>query len=689
MRKKFYYGALALGLLFTGCSSDELIESAAPTVSDADQTFYVGMTIRGDVASGTRAAGEDGNPVDPTDFDGGSEAENKVNNCYFVFYDESGNVVGDIVPVELGNATVVTEDLGGTVEKCYKSVVPVSVRKGEKMPTGVICYINPVSPSSLQNPLSIIQTRTREVVTTTNGTDELFAMSNSVYYKDGELQPQIVAEIPEDCLKKSDSEAASASNTDIVDIYVERYATKLSFTAAEPTVYKTSTRVYDENSLVYHTQLVTLEFEPQYWALNAESKNTYVIKSFRQESEDGKILSDNYVFDALNTRINVTDPATYTKGGMTALTTGAWTWNNAAYHRSYWAVSPAYFTSDYPEVSGDVNKKLNQKYLSYNELATKGFAANNTTAQYFKETTVGTKALTSNNPAAAMASVIYVGQYKMTINSVEQDETPNFYTYLSGQVKDNDAAVDDVEGERPFVYFDNEKNSVKSTVEGTSSMLHRFLAQATLLFKKNEEGKFERYSIADAADVTTLAAALEVSEIGDEVKAVVGDGEPLKLQANVRSLQFKSVEAATGIYVATANGYMEVVADGAAIEEDADQIHFSEANAALMQQVGYAYYYYQGKAYFNIPVKHYGWYRASNTQKDATKIDWNIVRVGDFGMVRNHSYSVYVTKITGLASGISGDDIAIVPPATTDEYYMAYTVNILKWAVVPTQNVEL
>ncbi|MDE5800479.1 MAG: Mfa1 fimbrilin C-terminal domain-containing protein, partial [Paramuribaculum sp.] len=99
--------------------------------------------------------------------------------------------------------------------------------------------------------------------------------------------------------------------------------------------------------------------------------------------------------------------------------------------------------------------------------------------------------------------------------------------------------------------------------------------------------------------------------------------------------------------------------------------------------------YTTGHAYYSIPVKHFGWYRAGNEQKNAAKIDWNQVRVGDFGMVRNHSYQVNVTEILGLASGIGDDDNPIVPPANTEDYYMAYSVNILKWAVVPVQNVTL
>ena len=58
-------------------------------------------------------------------------------------------------------------------------------------------------------------------------------------------------------------------------------------------------------------------------------------------------------------------------------------------------------------------------------------------------------------------------------------------------------------------------------------------------------------------------------------------------------------------------------------------------------------------------------------------------------MVRNHSYSIKVSKILDLAPGIGGDDVPIVPPKTPSDYFMAYSVNILKWAVVPVQNTKL
>ncbi len=118
-----------------------------------------------------------------------------------------------------------------------------------------------------------------------------------------------------------------------------------------------------------------------------------------------------------------------------------------------------------------------------------------------------------------------------------------------------------------------------------------------------------------------------------------------------------------------------------------------------MQQVQFCNYYAStedatnvnagGKAYFNIPVLHYGWYRASNGHTATSKIDWSNLQVGDLGMVRNHSYSVNVTAINGLGTAISDYEAPIVPPADTKEQYVSYKINILKWAVVPPQNVEL
>ena len=727
MKIKFLFAGLLALTMFASCSDDSVLkDSNDNSVMETDKTFYVSMKILGDTQ--TRAANSDGMPDAGTDFeDGTPNSENMINNAYFVFYDDAGNVVGDIVPVELDDShlnNTITDN--STIERAYKSVVPVSIKKGEKKPAQVICYINPISPSSLQNPLNVIQTISRTATWSTIGGDatKYFAMSNSVYYPRAEGAttglapndglPQIAVPIPDTYLYTSEKAAEDALGSDnTLNIYVERYATKLSFKSVNPTNYVTATRKYhldsDNPTSVSNTttKLVTLTFVPQYWAVNAESNRSYVIKSFREDSDLGETLADNFKFGKLNRYINPNiyvdsnNSWDYSESGTELNAINRWAWNNPDLHRSFWGMSPAYFTQEYPEVSSDLkNITVNQKYISYNELATEGnnigFSATETAPQYFRETTVGYRALNSRNPNAAVASVIYVGQYKLNLDDTDLPDGTSFYTYLSGNVPSEEVTED-----RPYIYFNTKSgvSGVESDVKEGESMLLRFFAQTTILYRKSatdEEkaaGEYTRLTIAKESDIKMMVNALKVSEISDKVKENY-DGNTntkLKLQNNARSLQFTSALDADGIYIVTGGGYMQIVSDDtpAEIFNENTQIRLTDANVVLMRQVGLSFYYKTGHAYYSIPIKHFGWYRNGNEQKNSDKIDWNRVRVGDFGMVRNHSYQINVTEILGLASGIGDDDNPIVPPANTENYFMAYSVNILKWAVVPEQNVKL
>lgn len=678
MKKTYISTAAIFSLILTGCSSEDVINPDGGR-SEIDKVLYVNMNIRGDELNGTRAGSDNGTPVDNTDFTTGT-GESEVNNAYFVFYDEDGNTVGEVINVTLKNP--VTSGTNGTVDRYYQSTVPVSINKGEKDPTQVVCYINPISPASLQNPLSVIETVTRKELYSTSEGTKYFAMSNSVYYpNDGgtgpndNTEPQIAVPVADNQLFETEAAAKTAleaAGNAVINIYVERYASKLKFSAVEPTDYVTATSLINNDEEIP----VVLSFVPKYWAVNAACSESYVVKSFRKEPEAGTILADNYNFKDMNSRINASavtapdeDDASQVGSpqyGPQLPTANSWAWNNAAYHRSYWSCSPAYFNLKYPRVSSDVIEGgINQKYWSYDELADgKGYAADDVNDHYFHETTVGGRALISANPAAAVPSVIYVGDYTIAVDGQPLPAGTTFYTYLTGT------------NGNPLVYFDAEGDLGLSKVTVGESMLRRFIEQAGLYKYDAESKEYVRFDIDDNNDIRTLVAALEIKFPSDEVK---GD---LVLASRCRTLQFKEDANTTGIFIAVGNGYQ-------AIGSAEGNISLTEANTALMQQVGYCYRYEEGAAYFNIPVKHYGWYRTGNTQKDATKIDWSKVLVGDFGMVRNHSYSISATKIVGLATGIGGKEDPIVPPADTKDYYVAYRVNILKWAMLPDQSVEL
>ena len=646
MKKSFLYGAMTTGLLFTACNSDApLAPAEGGSVAEIDKTMFVKLAIHGSEGMGTRAAADDGNPVEGTDFEDGTGNESKVSNAYFVFYDAAGNVVGDIVNVPVSQ---MKEEVGtdGTVEKFYAHTVEVSVPKGQTTPTQVVCYINPLTPAALKSDLQTVQTVTRSEVTSDTG----FPMSNPIYYLNNAGDPVITVDV-NGKLYDTPEEAEGAP---AVDIYVERYASKLAFSAAEAEAYTTHTSVVSTDGTATETP-VTLSFVADRWALNAEATSTYVLKSFRQPSDNGQILGTSYTFAALNTVINGT--------GATAT---SWAWNNSNYHRSYWAVSPAYFTETYPTVADDLKDGTwagQQKYYTLADLnAGAGFAGNNTTAQYFRETTVGSRALASENPRAAMPAVILVGHYTVAVNGTDAGQK-SFYTYLKGS------------DDKPLVYFEADAQG-NSEVAGGESMINRFFNALTVLYKKDGD-KYVRFNPADATDKAKLLSILEIADPADEVATDVA--------ARFRTLQLKANANTTGIYIANGNGYEEIgTGEG--------MVSILDANKALYQQVGMAAYYINGAAYFNIPVLHYGWYRAGNPNAAAGatgNIDWNKVNVGDFGMVRNHSYKVNVSKIAGLGTGIAGVDDPIVPPADTKEQYISYRVNILKWAVVPTQNVEL
>lgn len=711
MKKLFLYGAMATGLMLTACQSDDLVPDDGGAKADVDRTFYVKVNIHGDNSAFTRA-GSNGDPAlgETTDengksgdfqngVDNGNYHESEVNTVYFVFYDENGNPVGQ--PVQPSSVTWETGDPDtNTVEKYGQTIVQVEVPKTSGDPKSVICYINPIAPQSLQFDLKTIQTVLRDRVWRS---EFGFAMSNSVYYPNAEgttspasdAIPQIDVPIDKEQLKDTYAEAEASTNV-AMDIYVERYAAKLTFNLAETTTDENSPIVdYTTGSPVIgadgtasdNSATVSLHFNALKWALNAESKNTYMIKSFREETATGQILPNNYTFGALNKILTASisrndDGSVKYTGGLDSYIQNQWRWNNANYHRSYWAISPAYFTQVYPEVSDDVNSETSlQKYYTYNELnstgSTLGFPLTTKTG-YFKETTVGSRALTANNPKAAVASVILTGYYDVTVNN-ENKGAVTFYTY-NKSADGND-----------LVFFEATGDDGASAVGAGESMLSRFIAATSILYTKDAAGNY-----VPATKAEILPHVEIVKHKHEETGVVDGDADA-KIASRLRTLQLKpgtvtSGLAGCGLYVATGSGYCEIVNT---ITDANSQITLATANENLYQQVGSCAKYDGGKAYFNIPVMHYGWYRSDNENKSRfedgglSAIEWSDVKVGDFGVVRNHSYTINVTELKGIGTGIGDPNDPIVPPADTKTYYVKYRINILKWAVVPEQNVKL
>lgn len=715
---------LALGL--ASCSDDKL-DNGGSDVAEIDHTMYLNVAISSTNGFGSRAyednAYEGGNTPE---FEEGEEIESKIGTAYFVFYEEEldasgtgtgkpGKQVGEIAVVSNLTASPVTDDATGSVTKSCISVVPVSVRKGDHEPKFVMCYVNPVTPANIQNPIDYIETLTRQEVTTGTGDNMRFPMSNSVYYdKDGNLVR--ATEIGAGQLFTTEADAKAAAETDgstaRVQIFVERYAAKVNFSVTQ------TDAAIPGYAAGEGTEKFTLKFVPEYWAVNAEGKTSYITKSYRAQAAGGAILGRNYTYADANSAIN-TRFESATSGASTLLAaTDQWAWNNADLSRSFWGCSPAYYSTQYPEVASDIDPDNPDKYeliyLTENQVRTGGAgnpvnAVGETPAKltdYFRETTTGTVGLTSKNPAAAVPSIALYGKYTITPTTTGATALPantSFYTYM----KNSDGNAN--------IYFDvvskeTDANGAaigNSAVTGGTSMLRRFINQLSVLVKRtgtNTEGDpyvFTQFDPSKTPDLQYLVSNLTIKrpDVAVLTTGVTGEAveDQVKLAARRRTIQLNAAPtqsqtdaAGFTLCYASGNSYVPVTT-----------ANLTDVNKIIMQNVGYADYYNQASAYFNIPIKHLGWYRKGNlnrtgktengttTYTDNTTINWNNVMVGDFGLVRNHVYSINVTTIKGLGTAIANPTDPTVPPAETTDYFVAYRLNILNWAIVPTQNVEL
>lgn len=723
---KLFAGAAAMLALGLASCSDDKLDNGGSDVAEIDHTMYLNVAISSTNGFGSRAyddnAYEGGNTPE---FEEGEEIESKIGTAYFVFYEEEldasgtgtgkpGKQVGEIAVVSNLTASPVTDDATGSVTKSCISVVPVSVRKGDHEPKFVMCYVNPVTPANIQNPIDYIETLTRQEVTTGTGANMRFPMSNSVYY-DAKGNLVRATEIGNGKLYNSEAEAKEEAEKNgdnaRVQIFVERYAAKVKFsvTQTDAAIPGYAAGEGDEK--------FTLKFVPEYWAVNAEGKTSYITKSYRAQAANGTILGSNYTLADANKAIN-TRFTTATEGAGTLLTeTNQWLWNNAGLHRSFWGCSPAYYSTQYPEVAGDIDSDNPDKYtlIYLTEEQVRNGEGNPINAvgqtpakliEYVRETTTGTVGLNSKNPAAAVPSIALYGKYTITPTTTGATALPantSFYTYM----KNSDGNAN--------IYFDVVSNATdadgaaigNSAVTGGTSMLRRFINQLSVLVKRTGEGTtedpyvFTQFDPSKTPDLQYLVSNLTIKRPVDAVlnTGVTGEAveDQVKLAARRRTIQLNAAPtqsqtdaAGFTLCYASGNSYVPVTTD-----------NLTDVNKIISQNVGYADYYNQASAYFNIPIKHLGWYRKGNlnrtgktengatTYTDNTTINWNNVMVGDFGLVRNHVYSINVTTIKGLGTAIADPDDPTVPPAETTDYFVAYRLNILNWAIVPTQNVEL
>ncbi len=648
--------------VLSACSDEK--DSPSPPVAETDETRYLRISIVSNNGTDSRA-----------DFESGTDSENKVNTLDFYFYDARKEYVSyvHVTSFEDDNTSV----KGENVEKIITSVVPVELVQGARIPNYVIVTVNAVSPAThIDKNMAQAQADILTSIYQDNGTGTGFGMSNSAYYGYDNVSATrntLITATPfntkvlktkaeMDRLVSDASSAADKASPAIkaleditVNCYVERYAAKVELRGTSDSK---SLNVED-----YVSGGITLRFIPEGWAFNNFEKSFYFIKSFRQSesSQPGDFSSLSQINSALK-----------------------WAWNDETQFRSYWSHTPAYYTREYPLVADDITDQLgkNDAYNPYSEMSGypykvfyhsynsfKSFRNDIGKVGYFSESTVGADVLTGknmdsrHNPLAAIPSVIVVGHYDVIVDGskvLAGTDSPTFYTYGTN--------ADD-----KMVIYTAEADKGGAPIGDAHSLLTRLLGDQKVIYYKESETSEPVYNLS------TIPALRDEFSIGHPSASA---REGMKTASRIVTLQ----------HTQTSNPklYFHDPEDPSADKTLSTQQNIDRANRLLFETLGGASAFHHGRAFFSAPVQHYGWHRADNPNKGKEQVewDWSKMQAGDFGVVRNHKYTLSVNKISGIGTGILDYDTPILPPSEKVTYNMNFSISIQKWALMPVQKID-
>lgn len=640
MEKIFKSLLFGLPLVILGaCSSDEPASGGTDdNVAEKSEVRYLKVNLvnaNGNSGPASRAIGDGSD-----DYANGTEAENKIRTIDFYLYDADKNYHSH-VPLSLTSpVNPTTPGAITSVHGFYETNLPVSLVQGEKMPQYVICIVNAVNASFYEN-RSMEQAQSQllsSFYSPEDGGDKYLSMNNSVYYGldvvTG-LDNQLIMATPFDTNKLlTKTELDKMSETELeevtVDIYVERYAAKVNFSI-------NTAGIEDFTA----ANGITLAFTPLNWGVNAYEKEFYFLKSYRESNGTGLNYEPFSTLDGL-------------------LFPG---WNRPGHFRSFWARTPGYYKDDYPLVADDILDEATYPYeddesYPYPVYYQSASSAKNAigSSQYVIETTLKGSRLTGQNmperylPLTSIPSVVLVGKYTVNGKSV------SFYTYQK------DAT------DKPEIYAANE-GEIGSDVK---TIHDRLLETQTVVLKKVSNDGYFPVRKTDLTSTGTFT-------VEHPAKAV---RHGLKVGGDLVTLQIKAANSGFYFYDSEEKKYTEINSDAS----------IAKANRLLYQNLGGAHAYINGMAFFSAPIQHWGWYREDNTNykenKSMDEWDWSIMKTGDFGIVRNHVYTININKITGLGTGIISNTDPLLPPTDKVSYAVNFRVNIQKWATLPTQTWE-
>ena len=568
--------ASALMLTVASCSSEDV--AGGDSQNDKGATSFLAVNIE-NVGSAPASRGYD--KGDGT-YEDGTEAESKINNVRFYFFNGDGtpylldNNGSEKQPVNFLDQKVETagNDHDHTAEIKTKAVL---VLKGETkaVPASVIAVINPevLDNTTLQSgTMTLSELRTSATGSKFYDKNGGFVMSNSVYESAG----QDVCSTP---VANSVFATAEDATKNPVDIYVERVNAKVNARIDADYVRTNETEKAWSKNTEDKYQIKVGDIEVTTYEENtnaAPTKNTYpvyaVVQGWQLADADGKAELCKQI------------STSWYAGEL-----GISPWTTSDYHRCFWSKSVPITSGQ----QGGVNRPVNPTFNGI----TQSLSAD------FKEpvyTLPNTPDQVVKNP-------------KTSINYLTKLIVAAKLVYLDKDSKYKTAQVCQYRG---LTYLG--EDAVKKQIVGGFAKY----------FKKTATG----YQSIEASDITFKTVS-ESSTVKDyEVVAT--------LASTVGELYVKDGET-----------YKTVSKDVVNAELEKEE--------AQVRPDGFTYYY--------TPIKHLG---------DAGKL-------GEYGIVRNHSYQVTIQNIKGFGTPVYDPKKEIDPMIPSDDNtYLAASIKVLSWRVV-------
>lgn len=689
--------SMLLGSALAGCSSDSILNDE-PQIVDRDTDFYINVAIANPEGNSTRA--DDPNGINDN-YTPGEGDENKIHEILFIFYNSDLNYVGnytytynaaDGTPGNEGNKP-------GTIETVINITVPVSVSAGSLKPAYVMAYVNPAKghhdrQSSFANTLKLTRKLTEVTPQTAKAATDTedailehkgYTMTNSVYYAADAAagdQPVIAVPINPDtqlCSSKDEADSAvlpEANTGDVkkkekVVIYVERVVAKVRVTQKE-TVTATNNTIKDAQGNEY-----TLNFKILGWGLSNLEKKTFLLKNFRAGST-------NYPSSDNAPLVNMTWSAA--QSAFSTLTNPSWNFpsitvdaNHPAENwgisgrRSFWAMSPTYFPGAvYPSIADEITvdkKNYALDYLSFNDIynseANNGAGGIGAEGQsigadnyiYTLEHTMQ-PAVVTNEQKRGVTCALIVGKYSFTNAAGTESKDVTFYIRNGVDTKDNPVSV---------------------FYAGSDALKKAYLSYNNVIYTKSTQGGKDVYTAVngDNANLDNFTI-LHCSD-----KDIVGNYDPSRFV----TLQLAKLPtaAADKYYMKTGTDtFLEIISGATAGE---GQATLKDVNKALYScfsgPMGGVSEYEGGLAYFSVPIEHL-W-----TQDSGIGDAGFTAKLGQYGIVRNHVYTINITDINGIGTGIGEPQAPIVPIVDNEKYHIRAEIRVQKWRIVPTQDATL